>query len=118
MAVIKAEIRTGVYYDFAFLMQLQRNLSDLPGVEDAGVIMGTESNKELLAHINLVSPEVDAAKPDDLVAVVRADNEKQHWLPWLRWKICSRKRKQHPTRNHCPKALNPPQKISRKPVGL
>jgi FdrA protein len=76
MAVIKAELRTGVYYDSAFLMQLQRNLSDLPGVEDAGVIMGTESNKELLAHIHLVSPEVDAAKPDDLVAVVRADTEK------------------------------------------
>ncbi len=76
MAVIKAEIRTGVYYDSAFLMQLQRNLSDLPGVEDAGVIMGTESNKELLAHIQLISPEVEAAKPDDLVSVVRANSEK------------------------------------------
>lgn len=74
MAVIKAETRTGVYYDSAFLMQLQRELADLPGVEDAGVIMGTESNKELLAHINLVSPEVAAAKPDDLVAVVRAES--------------------------------------------
>jgi FdrA protein len=76
MAVIKAEIRTGVYYDSAFLMQLQRTLSELPGVEDAGVIMGTDSNKELLAHIHLVSPEVEAAKPDDLVSVVRADSEK------------------------------------------
>jgi FdrA protein len=76
MAVIKAEIRTGVYYDSAFLMQLQRTLSELPGVEDAGVIMGTDSNKELLAHIHLVSPEVEAAKPDDLVSVVRADTEK------------------------------------------
>lgn len=76
MAVIKAEIRAGVYYDSAFLMQLQRSLSELPGVEDAGVIMGTDSNKELLAHIDLVSPEVEAAKPDDLVAVVRANSEK------------------------------------------
>ncbi len=76
MAVIKAEIRTGVYYDSAFLMQLQRTLAELPGVEDAGVIMGTESNKELLSHINLVSPEVTAAKPDDLVSVVRAKDEK------------------------------------------
>jgi FdrA protein len=76
MAVIKAEVRTGVYYDSAFLMQLQRTLSELPGVEDAGVIMGTDSNKELLAHIHLVSPEVEAAKPDDLVSVVRADSEK------------------------------------------
>lgn len=75
MAVLKAEIRSGIYYDSAFLMQLQRELADLPGIEDAGVIMGTDSNKELLAHIHLVSPEVEAAKPDDLVVVVRADSE-------------------------------------------
>ena len=74
MTTIKAQIRSGVYYDSAFLMQLQRSLSDLPGVEDAGVVMGTESNKEILAHINLLSPEVQAAKPDDLVIVVRTDN--------------------------------------------
>ena len=74
MAIIKAQIRSGVYYDSAFLMQLQKTMSDLPGVEDAGVVMGTESNKEILAHINLLSPEVQAAKPDDLVIVVRTDN--------------------------------------------
>ncbi len=73
MAVIKAEVRSGTYYDSAFLMQLQRSLAGLPGVQDAGVVMGTESNKEILAHIDLLSPEAEAAKPDDLVIVVRAD---------------------------------------------
>ena len=75
MAAIKAEIRSGSYYDSAFLMQLQRSLAALPGVDDAGVVMGTDGNKELLAHIDLVSPEVEAAKPDDLVIVVRAEDE-------------------------------------------
>jgi FdrA protein len=75
MAFIKAEIRTGAYYDSAFLMQLQRTFSDLPGIQDAGVVMGTETNKELLARIDLLSSEIQAAKPDDLVIVVRADNE-------------------------------------------
>jgi FdrA protein len=75
MAVIKTDVRTGAYYDSAFLMQLQRSLAGLPGVQDAGVVMGTDSNKELLAHIDLVSPEAGKAKPDDLVIVVRADNE-------------------------------------------
>jgi FdrA protein len=42
---------------------------------DAGVIMGTDGNKELLAHINLVNSDVEAAKPDDLVLVVRAEDE-------------------------------------------
>jgi FdrA protein len=75
MSKIKAEVRSGAYYDSAFLMQLQRSLSELPGVDDAGVVMGTEQNKELLAHIDLISPEVEAAKPDDLVIVVRAVSE-------------------------------------------
>jgi FdrA protein len=76
MAVLKTEIRSGVYYDSAKLMQLQRILSDLPGVEDAGVVMGTDSNKEILSHINLITPEVKNAKTNDLVIVVRADNDK------------------------------------------
>jgi len=74
MTMIKAEIRTGAYYDSAFLMQLQRSMAGLPGVQDAGVVMGTESNKEILAHIDLLPAETRAAKPDDLVVVVRADD--------------------------------------------
>ena len=62
MAVLKTEIRSGVYYDSAKLMQLQRILADLPGVEDAGVVMGTESNKEILTHIDLITPEVKSAQ--------------------------------------------------------
>jgi hypothetical protein len=76
MATVKAEIRSGMYYDSAVLMQLQRSLAGLAGVQDAGVVMGTESNKELLAHIDLLSPEVQSSKPDDLVIVVRAEDEK------------------------------------------
>ena len=75
MATVKVEIRSGAYYNSAVLMQLQRSLAGLPGVQDAGVIMGTESNKELLAHIDLVSPEVESSKPDDLVIVIRADDD-------------------------------------------
>ncbi len=75
MAFIKAQVKSGVYYDSAFLMQAQRTLADLPGIQDAGVVMGTEGNKELLAHINLLCPEAEAAKPDDLVIVVRGETE-------------------------------------------
>ena len=75
MTVIKAEVRSGVYYDSAVLMQLQRSLAGLPGIQDAGVIMGTATNKELLARIDLVSSEVEQAKENDLVIVVRAESE-------------------------------------------
>jgi len=76
MATLKTEVRSGVYYDSAKLMALQRSLAGLPGILDAGVVMGTESNKELLAHIGLDTPEVRATKPDDLAIVVKAENEK------------------------------------------
>ena len=75
MAIIKAEIRKGVYIDSAKLMMLQKTLTELPGILDAGVIMGTDSNKELLSHIGLTSPEVLASNPEDLVIVVKAEDQ-------------------------------------------
>ncbi len=75
MAMTKAEIRSGAYYDSAVLMELQRSLAALPGVVDAGVVMGTEANKEILAQTGLLTPQVQAAAADDLVIVVRADDE-------------------------------------------
>ncbi len=76
MSTIKTEIRSGVYYDSAKLMSLQRSLAGLPGIEDAGVVMGTDSNKELLEHIGLASAEVMASKPDELAIVVKAKDSK------------------------------------------
>jgi FdrA protein len=75
MAVNKVEIRSGAYYDSVILMQLQRSLAEQPGVIDAGVVMGTEANKDLLAQSDLLAPETSAAGPDDRVVVVRADDE-------------------------------------------
>lgn len=74
MTVIKTEIRRGAYFDSAVLMKLQRSLLGLPGVQDSGVVMGTDSNKDLLEHIHLLSPEAATVRPDDLVIVVSADD--------------------------------------------
>jgi FdrA protein len=75
MTATLVDIRRGAYYDSAFLMQLQRTLSDLPGVLDAGVVMGTPTNQELLAAMELLPAEARTAKPDDLLIVVRAGDE-------------------------------------------
>jgi FdrA protein len=75
MAVTKAEVRSGAYYDSVILMQLQRSLAVLPGVLDAGVVMGTAANKDILAQSDLLTPEVQAAVADDLVIVVRAEDQ-------------------------------------------
>ena len=69
-----AEIRAGSYYDSVVLMQLQRALTELPGVLDAGVVMGTPANKELLAQNALLTDEVERAAPEDLILIVRAES--------------------------------------------
>ena len=73
MSTLVTEIRPGAYFDSVVLMQLQRGLRALPGVQDAGVVMATPVNLELLAASGL-RPEVQAG-PDDLLLVVRADTE-------------------------------------------
>ena len=75
MTITKVEVRSGAYYDSVVLMRLQRSLADLPGVKDAGVVMGTGANKEVLAQSNMLVDEAAAAGPDDLVIVVVGDTE-------------------------------------------
>ncbi len=77
MAAIDADIRRGAYYDSVVLMQLQRALLALPGVVDAGVVMGTEANKDILAQSDLLTTDVRTAAADDLCIVVRADGAEQ-----------------------------------------
>ena len=76
MAYIKTEIRSGAYFDSVILMQLQRSLAELPGVLDAGVVMGTAANLDLLDQSGLLVDEIKTAKADDLVLVVKAEKEK------------------------------------------
>jgi FdrA protein len=56
-------------------MQLQRALADLAGIHDAGVVMGTDANKDVLAQSGLLAPAAQAAGADDLVIVVRAEDD-------------------------------------------
>ena len=68
------ELRPGAYYDSVVLMQLQRALAGLPEVIDAGVVMGTAANLELLAQNDLLPAGIEAV-PEDLVIVVEAESE-------------------------------------------
>ena len=74
MSATQVEIRSGAYYDSVVLMQLQRSLAALPGVLDAGVVMGTDANKDILAQGDLLTPQARSAVADDLVIVVRAQD--------------------------------------------
>ena len=74
MTVTKHEIRRGAYYDSVVLMQLQRGLLSLHDVLDAGVVMATQANCDLLAANHLL-PNSVASSPDDLLIVVKAASD-------------------------------------------
>lgn len=74
MTVAQSEIRAGAYYDSVVLMQLQKALAGLPGVLDAGVVMATPANLELLEASGLLTPEAKTAKADDLLIVVKGED--------------------------------------------
>ncbi len=75
MSVTRYEIRPGAYADSIVLMHLQSSLAAIEGVEDAGVVMGTPANLELLDANGLLHPDLKAVAADDLVLVVRAIDE-------------------------------------------
>lgn len=72
MSVIAFEVRRGAYADSIVLMQLQSALAALDGVEDAGAVMATAANRELLAANGLLPDEEITAGDADLLVVVRA----------------------------------------------
>ncbi len=72
--MIEYEIRAGAYYDSVVLMQLQKALAGLDGVLDAGVVMATEANKDVLSASGLL-PDNVAAKADDLLIVIKGESE-------------------------------------------
>lgn len=72
---VKTLIKKSEYHDSVTLMLAARELSALPGIGDAAVVMGTEANKGLLQNAGLLTPEVETATPNDLVIAVNGPPE-------------------------------------------
>ncbi len=68
-------IRKNEYYDSVFLMGINKQLSDHPGVKQTAVLMGTENNKKLLNDIGIMSASIDSAMANDLIVAVIADSQ-------------------------------------------
>ena len=75
MSISKIEIRKGTYYDSVTLMQLQASLMKLPGISNAGVMMGTAANKDLLRQSGLLNEQAEQAGDTDLIIGVEANDE-------------------------------------------
>ena len=74
---IKSKLLPGVYTDSMSLMALSTKVNQLPGVEKAMIGMGTDMNKQVINDVGLMTPELEAATPADMMYVVQCDSEER-----------------------------------------
>jgi len=72
---VHTRVKPSEYHDSVTLMQAAQALLKLAGVSDAAVLMGTQANREILAGAGLLTHEAAAARPDDLLIVVKAQDD-------------------------------------------
>ncbi|MFZ5823672.1 MAG: FdrA family protein [Bacillota bacterium] len=72
---VRVRVLADRYYDSVTLMALSRELEGMAGVVHAVVAMGTETNREALAGVGLLTPEAEAARASDLIIAVSATQE-------------------------------------------
>jgi FdrA protein len=66
-------VRQGVYHDSVTLMRLTSDLELVAGVRRAATMIGTPSNRALLREAGLLTPEGEAASPNDLIIAVETE---------------------------------------------
>ena len=67
-------IRKNQYYDSVFLMSVNRRISEVQGVQQTAVLMGSPANKQLLLDIGIQDIQIEAAQPNDLIVAAIADS--------------------------------------------
>lgn len=77
MSVLASAVRRGAYADSIVLMRMQGKLAELPGVLNAGVVMGTRANLDLLRAGGLGPEDPDTIGADDLVVAVCAEDDER-----------------------------------------
>ena len=72
MSVIANEVRRATYFDSIVLMRISRQIAGMAGVEEAGLMLGTPANKDILREAGVLGPDGEAAEPGDLILALRA----------------------------------------------
>jgi FdrA protein len=73
-AVIINQVRKGLYLDSVALMRFSRTIAALEDVQEAALMMGTPSNRQIMADAGLLDPSGEAAGGGDLIVAIRANN--------------------------------------------
>ena len=76
MTVLVNLVQHNSYADSVALMRLSDKISGSPGIHEAAIMIGTPSNKEILATANLLGGDGESAGPGDIILAVRAVDKK------------------------------------------
>lgn len=74
VSIVKSHLEKNLVRDSLVLMKISEDIKKIPGVEEALVAMGTETNKKLAEDLGLYTDEVAAATERDLFISVRASS--------------------------------------------
>mgnify|MGYP001042568201 FL=1 len=72
-ATILNEIRKGYYLDSVGLMRMSKSIVSMDGVEEAAIMMGSPSNRQIMTDAGLLTDEGKAAEGGDLIIGIRAN---------------------------------------------
>lgn len=75
MTAVRNVVKKNFFRDSLQLMQLSEEAKKIPGVLDAAVVMGTETNKEILKKLGLLTPEGESATNNDMILAVKVEDE-------------------------------------------
>lgn len=70
---IKSIIKKNTYFDSVTLMTLSTKANNIDGIKQVNISMGTTMNKEVLRSVGLYTPEVDEAKPGDMMIIFQSE---------------------------------------------
>ncbi len=73
--IVKNFVEKDKYYDSVLLMRLAARLTEMDGIANVSVGMGTSLNKDTIHELGLLTDDGSAASPNDLVIAVSAESE-------------------------------------------
>lgn len=73
MTVTRNVVQENAYFDSVVLMRVAARLNEQAGIEIASLMMGTDSNREMLQAAGLLAGEGKEAGPNDLIVAVRGE---------------------------------------------
>ncbi len=74
MSTVLNRVRKGFYMDSVALMRLSQALLAEPGVENAALMIGSNTNKALMRESGLLTGDGEAAGANDLILALKADD--------------------------------------------